>query len=146
MSHVAHESDPRVSGGTHRSVEVTRGSRGMGAPAGKARARTRGEQSGALEAREGDIAVPGLHAFAGAKRTELRALATSSALGPLRGTQEDVTRVASMCPWKFGWAQTLARLRGDCRPAMPLQGITQLEPRLARVSALGAPRAQGAKP
>ncbi|MCP3098276.1 hypothetical protein LZ198_05215 [Myxococcus sp. K15C18031901] len=51
-----------------------------------------------------------------------------------------------MRPQKFGWAQTLARLRGVSRPAVPVPGLRKHEPRLARVSVLGAPEAQGAKP
>ncbi|WP_163863609.1 hypothetical protein [Myxococcus eversor] len=70
-----------------------------------------------MEAPEGDIAVPELTAFAGAKRRQLAVLTKSRALGLLRGEMDLVTRVASMRPQTFGWAQTLARLRASSRPA-----------------------------
>lgn len=111
MSHAAHESSQRVSRGTARPGVVMRGARGRGATG-----RIRGEQPGALEAREGDIAVPELAAFAGAKRMQLAALTKSSALRLLQEQMEPITRVASMRPQTFGWAQTLARLRAVSRP------------------------------
>ncbi|NTX05323.1 hypothetical protein [Myxococcus sp. CA040A] len=117
MSHVAQESGQRVPGGNARPDGVKRGVRGRGATARKTGARSRGEHPGALEAPEGDIAAPGLAVFAGAKRRQLAVLTKSSALGLLRGEMETVTRVASMRPQTFGWAQTLARLRAVSRPA-----------------------------
>lgn len=118
MSHVAHESGQRVPGGSARPDGVKRGGRGRGVTARKAGTRiSRGERASALEAPEGDIAVPELTAFAGAKRRQLAVLTKSRALGLLRGEMDLVTRVASMRPQTFGWAQTLARLRASSRPA-----------------------------
>ncbi|AGC41875.1 hypothetical protein MYSTI_00525 [Myxococcus stipitatus DSM 14675] len=112
MSHAAHESSQRVSRGSARSGVVMRGARGRGATGS-----IRGEQPSALEAQEGDIAVPELTAFAGAKRMQLAALTKSRALTLLLEEMDQVTRVASMRPQTFGWAQTLARLRAVSRPA-----------------------------
>ncbi|GEN07565.1 hypothetical protein MFU01_26020 [Myxococcus fulvus] len=96
---------------------MKRTDRGRGAAAHRARGRIQGEHPSALEAREGDIAVPELAVFAGAKRRELVALTKSKALGVLRQEMEHVTRVASMRPQTFGWAQTLARMRAISQPA-----------------------------
>ncbi len=95
----------------------------------------------AVEGKAGGIAVPELACFAGAKRTQLTALAKATVTEPLREVLEDVTRVASMRPRTFGRAQVLARLRASSRPAMPWgeAGRVKGESRRGRVSVLGVP-------
>ncbi|QSQ28415.1 hypothetical protein JY651_37125 [Pyxidicoccus parkwayensis] len=85
--------------------------------------------------------VPLLAIFAGAKRAQLAVLSKSTATGPLREVMGEVTRVASMRPQTFGWAQTLARLRALSRPAVPWEGAerSKKESRPTRVPVLGVP-------
>lgn len=71
------------------------------------------------EGEVGGIEVPLLAIFAGAKRAQLAVLSRSTVTSPLREVMGEVTRVASMRPQTFGWAQTLARLRALSRPAVP---------------------------
>ena len=137
MSHVAHGSGQGVAGGNMRLDGVSRDDKG--ATACRPGRQSRAEWRRAVEGGTGGIAVPELASFAGAKRTQLAALAKSAATESLREVVEHVTRVASMRPQTFGRAQTLARLRALTRPAVPWgpSGQDKGEPRLARVPVLG---------
>lgn len=139
MSHVAQGSGQGVPGGDTRPGTVSRGDRGLGATARRAGRQSWVEWRRAVEGETGGIAVPELAAFAGAKRTQLAALAKSTE--PLREVLGEVTRVASMRPQMFGRAQTLARLRALSRPAVPWGESSRgkSEPRLTRLSVSGVP-------
>jgi hypothetical protein len=104
---------------------------------------SRAEWRRAVEGDLGGIEVPLLAVFAGAKRAQLAVLSKSTATGPLREVMGEVTRVASMRPQTFGWAQTLARLRALSRPAVDWEdaGHTK-ESRPTRVPVLGVPDTQ----
>lgn len=117
MSHVAQGAGSGVPGGSTRPDGVSYGD--QGATFGRPGRQSWREWRRAVEGETGGIAVPELATFAGAKRTQLAALAKSTATEPLREVMEDVTRAASMRPRTFGRAQTLARLRALSRPAVP---------------------------